>query len=296
MSLTYGFFNSLNGDRKYDALQMSQIFDGIIMDGVYEQIGNKLMVRENSGMMISIDTGRAWFNHTWTYNDALLPLTLEPSELVVDRIDAIVLDVDSSLSMRRNDILIVKGTPSSTPNPPTLIKDDSEHHWQYPLAYILVKAGVEEIKQADITNRVGSIECPFVTGPLKTMSIDAMVAQWEGQFMDWFSELDSIMEGDPNTNLIAQINKINRIRKTTLRSENWTSDAPYTQSIPMVGFTKADAPFIQCIFDAETESEKKQYQKEWGFVDHIETDQDLIIATCKFKRPTIDLPIVIKGR
>ena len=39
MSVTYGFYNSINGDRKYNALEMSSIFDGIIVDGVYMSIG-----------------------------------------------------------------------------------------------------------------------------------------------------------------------------------------------------------------------------------------------------------------
>ena len=30
MAFTYGFFNSLNGDRKYTAEQLSSIFDGLI--------------------------------------------------------------------------------------------------------------------------------------------------------------------------------------------------------------------------------------------------------------------------
>ena len=44
MSVTYGFYNSINGDRKYNALEMSSIFDGIIVDGVYMSIGDALNV------------------------------------------------------------------------------------------------------------------------------------------------------------------------------------------------------------------------------------------------------------
>ena len=34
MSLTSGFYNSLDGDRTYNAEQMSELFDGIINDGI----------------------------------------------------------------------------------------------------------------------------------------------------------------------------------------------------------------------------------------------------------------------
>ena len=39
MALTYGFYNSLNGDRKYNAMDISRLFDGLIKDGVFMSIG-----------------------------------------------------------------------------------------------------------------------------------------------------------------------------------------------------------------------------------------------------------------
>ena len=80
MSVTFGFYNALNHDRKYDAIQVSSIFDGIINDGIYESIGTAMIVKATSYMVINIGIGRAWFNHTWTYNDSILPLTVQPSE------------------------------------------------------------------------------------------------------------------------------------------------------------------------------------------------------------------------
>lgn len=32
-----GFFNSINGDRKYDAEEMSEIFQGLISDGLLQK-------------------------------------------------------------------------------------------------------------------------------------------------------------------------------------------------------------------------------------------------------------------
>lgn len=40
---TFGFYDSLNGDRRYSTSQMSEIFDGIIQDGVYSNVGEALM-------------------------------------------------------------------------------------------------------------------------------------------------------------------------------------------------------------------------------------------------------------
>ena len=192
MSVTYGFYNSKNRDRRYDAIQMSSIFDGIIRDGVLQHFGTAMMVKESEGMMVNVGIGRAWFNHTWTLNDALLPLTLPLSEVILNRIDAVVLEVDARESVRANSIKIVKGTPASSPKNPTLIKTNDR--WQYPLAYIRVNAGVKAIRQANITNCVGTSACPFVTAPLEKMSIDALVAQWGDQWKAFYGAQTSDME------------------------------------------------------------------------------------------------------
>ena len=65
MSVTYGFYNSKNKDRTYDAIQMSSIFDGIIRDGILQHVGDTMMVKESSGMTVHVGTGRAWSNHRY---------------------------------------------------------------------------------------------------------------------------------------------------------------------------------------------------------------------------------------
>lgn len=186
MSVTSGFFNSLNGDRRYDARQMSAIFDGIINDGVLANIGTAFAVKAAGGNDIHIGIGRAWFNSAWLYNDAVLTLTIEPSEVLLDRWDAVVIEIDHSAGVRSGDIKVVTGTASSDPQYPTLTKSTEVN--QYPLAYILCPANSSSITQAEITNMIGTSECPFVTGILQVQSIDHIVAQWEAQWNQWFSK------------------------------------------------------------------------------------------------------------
>ena len=216
MSLTFGFYNSVNGDRKYNAIEMSSIFDGIIVDGVFMSIGDALNVTATGDMGITIGEGRAWFNHTWTLNDSPYPLTVPNSDVLLNQIHAVVLEVNSNTDVRANSFKIVSGTPSSNPQKPTLTKSELVN--QYPLAYILVKAGATSISQADITNAVGTSECPFVTGPLKGMDIDDLILQWETQYtqwMDessnafntWFQQMKDQLSEDAAGNLQLQINE-----------------------------------------------------------------------------------------
>lgn len=185
MSVTSGFYNSLNGDRKYNSEQMSAIFDGIINDGIFANIGTAFTVSANGGNNIAIGVGRAWFNSSWVYNDAILPMTLEVPEVVLNRIDAVVIEVNHTHSVRNGTIKVVKGTPSSTPVRPTLTDEDDIH--QHPLAYIYRTANANAITQADITSMIGTSSCPYITGILQVQNIDNIVAQWHDQWNQWFA-------------------------------------------------------------------------------------------------------------
>lgn len=189
MAFTYGFYNALideNGklDRAYDARQMSEIFDGIINDGVYMSVGTQFRVVATDSMTVNVGIGRAWFNNTWSLNDAIMPLTLEPAEVLQPRIDTVVIDVNHMESERKNEIKIIKGTPSSNPVAPTLAYSDVWN--QHPLAEIYVGPNVTSIYQANITNRVGSSLCPFVTGIIETINTDELVVQWKDQWDRYF--------------------------------------------------------------------------------------------------------------
>ena len=180
MSLTSGFFDSLNGDRKYNTLQLSSIFDGIISEGVYATYGNHFLVSPVSGMQIKVGSGRAWLDHTWTLNSTDYPLTVEDAEVVLKRIDTVIIEVDRRDSGRINRLRILKGTPASSPSAPTLTNTDTLK--QYPLANILVKPNVTEITTADITNRIGTSALPWVTGIIDHVSAEELVQQWRTEF------------------------------------------------------------------------------------------------------------------
>lgn len=188
MSVSSGFFNSLNGDRKYNAAQMSAIFDGLIIDGVFASIGTAFAVKAAGGLTVNVGIGKAWFDHTWTVNDSTLPMTAPEAEVLLDRIDAVVLEVNGTESVRENTIKFVKGNPSSAPSRPTLTNEGNVH--QYPLCYIYRKYGTAVINQADITPMVGTESTPFVTGILQTISLDELLGKWQDE-LDRFTDARS---------------------------------------------------------------------------------------------------------
>lgn len=247
MSVTFGFYNSLNGDRKYFTREISQLFNALIKDGIFMHIGTHFEVTEGEGMSVNVGVGLAWFNSTWTLNDAPLPISPEESDLLLTRIDALVLEVDESVGSRTNAIKFVKGTPSAQPQKPELTNTADVH--QYALAYITIKAGVTSITQSDIENNIGMEDCPFVTGILETIDISSLISQWESQFNDWmngnetefdewFEHIKGQLGTDSAGNLQNQIDEISPhiayLYKATFSLESWGGEGPYTQTASLV--------------------------------------------------------------
>lgn len=215
MAFTSGFFNSQKGDRRYNAEQMSEIFDGILKDGIIPSQGQLFAVLSaNNGMQITVGTGRAWFNHTWSKNDSIMILTVADSDITRSRYDAVVLEVNHAISVRSNSIKLVQGNPDTNPIRPSLVNTDEIK--QYPLAYIHVKAGVSEIKAEDIESMIGRFPTVFATGVLESVSIDSLWAQWKGDWETWFSGIKLQLSNDVVTNLQYQIEgKVNISDKAT---------------------------------------------------------------------------------
>ena len=184
MALTFGFYNSINHDRRYDAVQVGQIFDGIIQDGVYRSYKSAMMPKESSqDNQIIIQPGRAWFDHTWSYNDSDLSVTMPEPEAFLNRIDAVVLEINSQQGVRANSIKVLQGTASDDPQKPNLIRTVGCN--QYPLCYVTRYGGQNHINTADIEIAIGTSECPFVIGAVEGITVDQLLVQWNAEFDSW---------------------------------------------------------------------------------------------------------------
>ena len=250
MSISYGFYNSKNHDRKYNAEQIGSIFDGIITDGVYHSIGDAFSVTPGTDMSVNVASGRAWFNHTWTLNDAMIVVELTAAHQVYDRIDAIILKVDRDT--RTNTIIAKAGTPSSSPAKPKMA--DGEH----PLAYITVGHGVTSITAANIQFVVGTSECPFVAGVQNGVDIDALVANWKLEFDILFAQLEdqisqavsgTLIDGSVTYEKLAPDAVRRRFENVSVPVASFVSDAtyadyPYRATIPLAGVIASMVPDV----------------------------------------------------
>lgn len=207
MTVTGGFYDSLAGDRTYNAAQMGEMFEGLITEGIFGTVGGSLLVTSESGMNVSVDTGRAWLKNTWTKNDDVLILAVPASEVALNRIDTVVVEINKETATRANTIKIIEGTPASTPVAPTLV--NTANIGQYPLANIAVAAGITTITAPMITNRVG-VEggTPLVTGIVDVIDVSELLTQFQAEFDEWFDNLVDQLDGVQVTNLQNQINAL----------------------------------------------------------------------------------------
>lgn len=181
MAITYGFWNALKQsdgtyDRVYNSDQISEMFEGLLSDGVFESVGDALIVKEKSGLTVEIGTGRAWIGDRWMKNDAKLDITLAAAHLTSNRWSAIVIKADYS-----NRVITIEekaGTPATSPTKPTMTYNDSIK--EKCLAYVYVGKGVTSITQTNITDcRADTSICGWVTGVIKQVDTSQLFLQYQ---------------------------------------------------------------------------------------------------------------------
>lgn len=142
------FFNSINGDRKYQADDFVAYFKELVTNGVFKDVDElNLKVQAYSGMKIRINKGAAIINGYRYLNDANLDLTVEASDSINDRIDLVVIRLDES--NREITAAIKKGTPGAVPIKPSLITNSII---EMPLASIYISKGSVSIVDSNITD------------------------------------------------------------------------------------------------------------------------------------------------
>ena len=242
MAWTSGFFNSVNGDRLYNADQMSRIFEGLITDGVYESVANKLAVQPNSGMTIQIATGRGWFGRHWVNNDSEYKLTLAQSDVILNRYVAVVIKVDDTDAVRDAVPYLKYSDFATTPVKPTMTRTETVK--EYCLAYIYIKAGATAITASDIEDtRQDTNLCGWVTGLIDQITPDTLYTQFTALFNEWFSGLQDLIDENTETMLV---NALPVSVAVTLSSNSWTLDGGlYKQSVTVTNMNNTKSVVIQ---------------------------------------------------
>lgn len=261
--LTYGYFNSVDGDRIYNADQMSSMFEGLITDGVFNGVGSSFQVTNGEGLSVNVGTGRAWLEDRWVKNDSIANVPITAASAALSRYTAVVLRKNTTT---RNIILTtIDGTPALTPSYPNIVRDGDVY--DICLAYVLVGPSASSILQTNIIDaRSDSSVCGWVTGLIEQVDISTLFAQWEAAYdasieeienftesfesgvEEWQSGFETDMEdweAQAKANFDAWLDTLTEeLNITTYVEDYWnvqsfTSGTSHTVTLNMVGYTYA---------------------------------------------------------
>ena len=159
-----GFFNSIDGDRKYDADDISNYFLKLISNGVFATPANSMQIQATTGMKVKVTPGWAFINCKWFRLDTDYTITLDKADSRYDRVDRIVLRLDPSDEVRDITIQVKKGEAASKVylKPLERVKNGV---WELSLGYVWVHSNATDIWQSNIVDERANTEvCGYVTG------------------------------------------------------------------------------------------------------------------------------------
>ena len=160
--IKYGFFNSINDDRPYDADALSDFFLRLVPNGILKgSATDPLQVAPLGDLNLTINAGYAFINAKYFHNDFITTITIPAPDSTLPRVDRVVLRLDRD--QRKISLAVHKGEAAGTPTAPDLTRNDTIY--ELSLATIAVAAGATAITSADVTDdRASTTLCGFVTG------------------------------------------------------------------------------------------------------------------------------------
>mgnify|MGYP003288843174 CR=1 FL=1 len=215
MTLDFGYFDSVDGDRLYDADTMSRYFTGIISRGVLQAYEGGFQVTEAikpedeedeatetvTELPVAVQPGKAYFsNGKWVTNPYAHNVFLEAPAMTLPRIDRIVLRCDRTYDERNVSIVVKTGVPDPAPVPPELIS--TEEIEEMSLCQVYVDPEATAITQDKIIDeRPNNSVCGFVHQLFEQVSTEELFNQYDAAFEKWFKD---IKETVATTTLIRQ--------------------------------------------------------------------------------------------
>lgn len=221
--------------------------------GVFAAAGNAAVAAlETPGMAVTVTDGTGWltdaggngvvwWNDTEKTTGAKLILNVEMADAVLDRIDRVIVEWETTNYVDLPEIKVLKGTASSTAEAPALTNNSTVR--QISLARVSVAAGITAITASMITDeRLDPSVCGLVTDGL---SIDTTTinAQYTALLDSLAQELANLEAGTA-----VELKKL-AFANTAVAVSTWAEDStyedyPYRAAVALSGVTAAMIPEV----------------------------------------------------
>ena len=207
------FYNSVNGDRIYDADSFEYLLKKFFTTGVFS---GDCAVSAASGMGIQISSGYCNIDGKVKVFQSPVSLTLTNANPSYDRIDTVVIernDTDRVFTAK-----VITGSASASPVPTAPVR--TAGIYQIVLAEVYVAAGAVSISQANITDkRPDSSVCGIVCAAVQTPDFSDLYAQFTEAFGVWFDRMKGQLSTDAAGNLQNEIDELdNEVVKNTAQT------------------------------------------------------------------------------
>lgn len=225
------FFNSINGDRRYNAEEFALYFSRFIGNGVFPNPSNNLQVTcTDTDMKIQINPGYAWINGYFYWLDDTLELSLTNADGILNRIDKVVLQYN--VYERAITIKIKEGEYGDIPVEPALTRNYDIY--ELGIANVKIEKGDTKVYSYKITDLRLSSQCGVVTSLIDQVSTNTLFNQYqsyldkimsENEFDTWFKNLKDKLDptGDIAVQLQSQIwSNLNEIKNINRKIEEYS--------------------------------------------------------------------------
>ena len=172
-TINSGFYDAVDGDRVYTADNMNEVYKNLLSNGIFStptgDVSTDFEVSASSGMDITVAQGRGIAAGHWISNPDILTITVPNNTSSLPRIDSVVLRLDARVSGREASVIYRTGEPASSPTRPLIITQTADLY-EFRIADVYVASNAPSITSANITDRRGESQCPWV---------NAMVQQYQ---------------------------------------------------------------------------------------------------------------------
>lgn len=261
-------------DRAISSEPLRNLLHKLFTDGILPDVSTNLQVVAGTGMNIIVKAGFAIVQGCLKLEENDRTLAVQASNSINDRIDTVVLRLNSNEDQRYCALYIREGTPSANPTRPNLVRSNSVY--ELGLADIFVTKTITSITQSKITDTRYEAERCGVISSLSEFDTTTIYNQVQADlvdfkdnekadFMNWYQSIVDILNSAiaGNTKLTAEFKL----------STSWTKDTAnnyYTQSVSAVGIKRTDTPVVGLIRSGDLANIKKQ-EKEWSKVIDFDT-------------------------
>lgn len=189
----YGMpFTDQAGDRKYNSSQWREYFGKLIKDGIIQNAGNEVTVKQQAvaNKSVFVDTGTVFIQGVMRILSSTIALNCADNTSGNPRIDRIVARLN--YTTRAIEFAVKQGTPAASPVAPSLTRNTSMY--ELALADITLANGFSTIITANINDKRWDVNlcgaASMTIGVIPPSGLDAVTVQLEPETAGLFGVLN----------------------------------------------------------------------------------------------------------